>query len=776
MNKKLEVRPDGARVLPLIRGTLVAAGFALISPFASAEDSSGVAQANNLTIEEIIVTARKKDESLQDVPLAVTAITEQLQESSVRRIEDIQDFAPNLYINRTPGIASGAAITIRGVASLESDKSLDPGIGVVMDGMFLGTSSGVLLENFDIDRIEVLRGPQGTLFGKNTTGGILNIIRTPVSLQERSLDISVAAGEHGRQDLKAVAQVPLIQDTLGLKVFGASIESDGFVRNTTLDKDVGGDDKTNYGFALKYVPTDKFDLKFHYEVMEDDSEQGAYVNRNLPGDLACVLNAINLDPATGCESAANDGPNTTESDGANYSDNKYETMLIEANYDTEAFLYTYIYSNRDMNEENLQDFDGAPVHLLRMNFFNDWEQTSHELRVTSQFSDKVQFIAGIYDWETEFYQRWDVYDLFYQLSRLGVPPWPSGRIGVPGYSDVAVWEDDVAGNNGQAQKTTSTAVFFSADWYLTEQWTLTAGLRWTEEEKDFVGGASAPGYYPLRGEPWPGIYNPYIAKKKWTETTPKVGLRFEPNDSSMYYLSYSEGFKSGGFFARQANYDIDPSYEPEYVKNYEFGWKMRLLEGRMTLNGAIFRSDYEDKQESILIPVNLANVATVVRNASSLEMTGVELEMMFQITGAWDLMANYGYLDAEYDDYFADLNGDQVVTDNSDLTSRNTPKNTFGITTSYTVQVGEGELKGRLSYRYRSGLETNASNNPLGSLGSIDNLNANVTYDINNYSISVWGKNITNEREQRWGTVGGLTTRGWWNEPSTYGVTLAASF
>jgi iron complex outermembrane receptor protein len=242
--------------------------------------------------------------------------------------------------------------------------------------------------------------------------------------------------------------------------------------------------------------------------MEDQSEQGAYVNRNAVGELACTVFQIGFDPANGCEINANDGPDTTESDGSNFSDNEYKSTIVTANFDTDAFLYTYIYSNRDMDEQNMQDFDGAPVHLLRMNFFNDWEQTSHEFRVTSQFSEKVQFIAGFYDWETDFDQRWDVYDLFYQLSRLGVPPWPAGRQGVPGYSDVDVWEDDVAGNNGQSQLTTSTAVFASADWYVTDQWTLTLGFRWTEETKDFVGGASAPGYYPLRGEPWPGIFNP----------------------------------------------------------------------------------------------------------------------------------------------------------------------------------------------------------------------------------------------------------------------------
>ena len=749
--------------------------FALVVPAVSSV-AAQEAETPSLAIEEIIVTARKKEESIQDVPMAVTAITDQLRESSVRRIEDIQAFAPNLYINRTPGIASGAAITIRGVASLESDKSYEPSIGVVMDGMFLGTSSGVLLDNFDIERIEVLRGPQGTLFGKNTTGGILNIIRTPVSLNEVGADLSVTIGDFGRQDLKAVIQIPIIEDTLGLKVFAASIEHDGHVYNTFRNKSAGGDDKKNYGFTALWEPNENFSLKFHHEIMEDKSEQGAYVNRNQVGELACTITQIGFDPRNGCEYDANDGPDTVESDGANFSDNEYESTIITANYDTENFLYTYIYSLRDMDEQNMQDFDGSPARLLRMNFFNDWEQTSHEFRITSQFSEKFQFIAGIYDWEADFAQRWNVYDLFYQLSRLGVPPWPSGRIGVEGYDDVVTWEDDVAGNNGQTQITESIAVFASVDWFVTDQWTITAGFRWTEEEKDFVGGASAPGYYPLRGEPWPGVFNPKGFKAKWDETTPKLGVRYQPSDDLMYYANYSEGFKSGGFFARQANYDIYPGYEPEYVKNYEFGWKSTLQDGRMIFNGAIFKSEYDDKQESILIPVNLANVATVVRNAASMEMMGFELELMYQITQAWDLMVNYGYLEAEYKDYLADLNGDNVITDNSGLIPRNTPENTFGITTSYTTQIGDGELKGRVSYRFRDEMNTDSSNNPLGDLDSIENVNATISYSLENYSVSVWGRNLTDEREQRWATIGGLTSRGWWNEPATLGITFSASY
>ena len=736
-------------------------------------------QVNTLAIEEIIVTARKKEESIQDVPMAVTAITDQLRESSVRRIEDIQAFAPNLYINRTPGIASGAAITIRGVASLESDKSYEPSIGVVMDGMFLGTSSGVLLDNFDIERIEVLRGPQGTLFGKNTTGGILNVIRTPVSLDEFGVDLSVTLGDFGRQDLKTVVQVPIIEDQLGVKVFAASIEHDGHVYNSYLDKMAGGDDKLNYGFTLLWEPNDQLSFKLHHEIMQDKSEQGVYVNRNPVGILACTIHQIGFDPNEGCEKDANDGPDLVESDGSNFSDNEYESTIVTVNYDTENFLYTYIYGYRDMDEQNMQDFDGAAVRMLRMNYFNDWEQTSHEFRVTSQFSDKFQFIAGVYDWEVDYSQNWDVYDLFYQLSRLGVGEWGLGDTltgyGRDQYITGLPWGPGLASNNGQTQKTESIAVFFSADWYITDLWTITAGFRWTEEEKDFLGGNKGVGYYPGK-EPRPPLYSPVPYQGKWDETTPKIGVRYQPNDDLMVYANYSEGFKSGGFFGRQANFNIYAGYEPEYVKNYELGWKSTLQDGRMILNGAIFKSEYDDKQESILIPVDLTNVATVVRNAASMEMTGIELELMYQVTEAWDLMVTYGYLEAEYKDYLADLNGDNIITDNSGLIPRNTPENTFGITTSYTAQIGQGELKGRVSYRFRDEMNSDSSNKPQGELDSIENVNATISYSFSNYSITAWGRNLTDEREQRWSTIGGITDRGWWNEPQTLGVTFAASY
>jgi len=720
------------------------------------------ASERSIILEEVIVTARKKDESVQDVPLAVSTISEELEQASVRRLDDIQNYSPNLVIGRTNGIASGANISIRGVSSNESDKSFDPAIGVMMDGMFLGTSSGVLLQNFDIERIEVLRGPQGTLFGKNTTGGIINVIRGSVT-KEWGADISGTFGDHGREDLKAVVNVPLGENS-GVKLFGASIQSDGYIRNRTLNKNVGGDDIVTFGFTTLWEPTDNFNFKLHYEKYKDQSDQGAYHNYNSPAELTCVAELIGLTGgASGCASSAGDDEDHNSANGTNHSDNDYNTFIATVNWDLDSYLLTYIGTSRDMDEQNNQHFDGSQSDLLSMNFFNDWHQTSHELRVTSQFSDNFEFIAGVYFWDVDYVQRWDVNHLHYTLSLLGVVPIPL--------------TPTTSSSNGQEQDTESVAAFFSGDWYVSDKWTLTAGLRWTREEKDFIGGNGGAFYDPAAGDAIPGLVDPVPFADEWTEVTPKVGARYTHSDDLMFYGSYSEGFKSGGFFGRQANYDISPTFEPEYVKNFEIGMKSTLLDGRMILNGAIFISDYEDKQEQILIPINLSNVATVVRNAGALDLDGIELEMMYQISEQWFVRASYGHIEAEYASFTADLNGDGIVTDNSGYTPRFTPENTFGFTTIYNRSFGAGEINATLSYRWTDDIEGSATNNERSHRDDIDNLGATISYMWNDarYRVTAFGRNMTDQRSSGGPYIGGLTHARAWDEPKTYGIEFAVS-
>lgn len=746
-----------------------------------------LAQEKRVALEEVIVTARKREESIQSVPVSVTSIGRELKEASLRRLDDIQSFTPNVYIRTTAGIPGGAAISIRGVSYQETDKTLDPSIGVIMDGLYLGTSSGALLNNFDTKRVEVLRGPQGTLFGKNTTGGVVNIIRGDVTM-EWGGDFSVTLGDDGREDVKGVLNVPLIEDKLGVKLFANQIKSDGWIKNTTINDDAFGDDKNTYGLAVQWRPTDNFDIKLHYERNNDETDTGANVNVSQPGqDLDCNLSDPTYFPGGGfftvpsCEAdeIRADEDNTSAND-RNYNDSEYETYILTMNWDLGPVLLTSITGNRDMDEQYRFEFDGGSQEFLSFDYTNEWEQFSQELRLTSDFSDTIEFVGGLYYWEVDYAQDWDVYELLYSLDASGnlidgVP--------VPG---IAGFTPATTSRNGQSQDTKSYAAFAQGDWSVNDQWTLTAGIRYTYEEKDFIGGNGIV-YEKIPGEPRPEFETASF-DDDWEETTGKLGFRYQHNDDVMVFGSWSEGFKSGGFFGRQASFDgFDPTYEPEYVTNWEIGVKSTWMDGRMTFNPTIFFNDYEDKQEDVLQFNDNSDVQTVIRNASTLQIFGVELEAQYQITEAWDVRISYGYLDAEYDEYLADLNGDGEVTDNSDLQPRNTPENTFGLNTSYTWEIGPGDLVGFASYRWRDDIEVLAQrdptpgsvgNDPLGHLGSIQNLDLNLTYSWSDgrYRLSAYGRNVTDERERVVSRIPNLTSWATWNQGANYGVEFAVSF
>jgi iron complex outermembrane receptor protein len=222
----------------------------------------------------------------------------------------------------------------------------------------------------------------------------------------------------------------------------------------------------------------------------------------------------------------------------------------------------------------------------------------------------------------------------------------------------------------------------------------------------------------------------------------------------------------------------------------EVGFKSTLLDGAMTLNASYFFSDYDDKQVSVLVVRGPADVATVVNNIDSQEISGLEVDLSWQITQNWFVRANYGYLDAEYNEFYADLNGDDAETENSFMQPRNTPENTFGISTVYTAAIGPGNVQGVLAYRYRDAIQTDlVSQSPttppsptntggIGAMGSIYDISAQLSYMFSDdrYRITVYGKNLTDQRELYNQTIGGIATRGYWNDPRTYGVEFAVSF
>lgn len=751
-----------------------------MSPTVMAQDREA-----GLALEEVIVTARKREESIQKVPVSVTSLGKELKEASLRRLDDIQSFTPNVYIRTTSGIPGGASISIRGVSYQETDKSLDPSIGVIMDGLYLGTSSGALLNNFDTARIEVLRGPQGTLHGKNTTGGVVNVIRGDVTM-EWGGDVSATIGDDGREDIMGVFNVPIIDDKLGVKLFANQIKSDGWIRNTTIGEDVFGDDKKTYGFAALWRPTDNLDIKFHYEHNDDDTDTGANMNASIPTpagtappiaqDLDCDLQGALF--AVSCDAQDIGDEDRTTANDNNENDSEYDTFIGTVNWEIGDILITSITGYRTMDEDYRFEFDGGSQEFLSFDYINKWDQFSQELRLTMDVTENINLVAGAFYWDVDYEQEWDVFNLLGNIDAIGGI--------VPGVPGGAGFDENTVSANEQSQDTTSYAAFFQSDWALNEKWTLTVGARYTYEEKDFTGGNGA---IYTRGDPRPDVPSQDF-DDDWDEVTGKLGFSYQHTDDIMIFGSWSEGFKSGGFFGRQANFDIDPTYDPEYVTNWELGMKSTWMDGRLIFNPTIFYNDYEDKQEDILLFIDQTNVATVIRNASTLEIFGAELELQFQVTEAWNIRASYGYLDASYDDYVADLTGDGIdnPSDNSDFTPRNTPENTIGLNSTYTIQIGPGELVGFASYRWRDEIEVLAfpdpilgpegGNDPLGNLDSIDNLDLTLSYIWNDgkYRVTGYGRNITDERERVVSRIPGLTSWATYNQGTNYGVEVAFSF
>jgi len=267
--------------------TALASIWSLDQPLALAEEEQ-------LRLEEVIVTARKRAESMQDVPIAVTALGEQLKRSTVRSIQDVSNFVPNVSIDRI-GSNNGASISIRGISFQETDKSLDPPAGVILDGVYMGVVAGGLLNNFDMERIEVLRGPQGTLFGKNTTAGALNVIRTAPT-RELGAKVKVGAASWDRSEFQAVINMPLT-DNGGLKLYMHRDDHDGYIDNNYLNDDIGGVDYKQLGGTVAFNLTENFDLSFTAEYIEDDSDVGAYANFNKFTDIACLVSVGGFPPA-----------------------------------------------------------------------------------------------------------------------------------------------------------------------------------------------------------------------------------------------------------------------------------------------------------------------------------------------------------------------------------------------------------------------------------------------------------------------------------------------
>jgi len=383
-------------------------------PIWAAEDGSNV-------LEEIVVTARKQEESAQDIPIAITALTQELKNSSIRNLSDLNGYAPNMVFGVDGGRGGGGAnVTIRGISPTRSDdNSFDSPIAVVIDDIFLGTLAGQVIENFDLERVEILRGLQGTLFGKNTVGGVINVIRSRPT-GENGARLKVTAGQDGQREFRAVVNTGL-SDNLALKVFGSSIQYDGFMKNVTTGNNPAEKDYHNIGATILWEPNDRFDLQFTAEIFSDEGTLDAYhTNYNTaPGVIPappagspesdfsggftiCALGGL-LYGVDACRNSLAT-PSFSDNDKDNVYSLETDAYTLKMTYElNENMTLVSVTGYRDVVEYRKFDFDSSAAPFITIERFNEYNQTSQEIRLDGNW-ENVTLSAGLYYFNNEFEQ------------------------------------------------------------------------------------------------------------------------------------------------------------------------------------------------------------------------------------------------------------------------------------------------------------------------------------------------------------------------------------
>ena len=762
----------------------------LLSHAVSAETAASTNDRASKVIEEIVVTARMHEEGLQSAPIAISAFTgETLEYRGVTKLDQITKFVPNLTIENNPsfgGASNSAAIYIRGIGQKEFLPTTEPGVGLYVDGVYVARSVGALLDIVDVERLEVLRGPQGTLFGRNTIGGALSIVTMKSEPGgEISGRLSGALGTDDLVHLRGAAHLPL-GDTLAARLSVASFQQDGYVKRSD-GTDLGEDDTLTARLAFAWEPTDQFRADVSFDWTRDretgpamelididftDLSQLQGLVAAVPPPMAFIHNITTAAAAPGVPCAATDADGngvTHNPDVPNCYDSRY---IDPENGDNEgtapAFSETDIFGTsatlswdishsltfksitgwRDLDSEFARDGDHSPHRISQFHDDLEQQQFTQEFQLLGS-QQRMNWVAGFY------YFREDgdnVNTLDFTVSNF--------RSG--GEFDNEAW-----------------AVFGQLTYDFTERLHLTLGGRYTEEEKSFLpdqiiyenyyAGISQvlPPGHPLAVLDAPFLQAgerilPYLEKTiDIDEFTPMLNLSYDFTDAVMGYFSYSEGFKSGGFTQRvfppivagftappgTPDIDLIPTYEPESVDSFELGIKATAWDNRLRLNGAIFHSEYEDMQVQVF-----NSVAPVTENIGEATINGAELEFTLIPGDGWLVEASLAWLDPEYDDIDTG-----ITLIGEDFAFERVPEFSSSLGASKEFSLGgSGFLVLRGDWSYQSNTYNDAYNTPQLKTDSYHLLDASVRWQNHgeNWSVILTGLNLTDEQYLATGVYG----------------------
>lgn len=695
------------------------------------------------TLEEIVVTARKREESIQDTPISITAFSgDDLVSRQLDNIGQISESTPNLIFNERAGLSGNSGSTtvfIRGVGQLDFTLNVEAGVGIYVDDVYVSRSTGALIDLLDIERVEVLRGPQGTLFGRNTTGGAVSVT-SKLPGEEFEAKLGLTAGNYDRLDVYGTVNLPL-SDNLYNRTSINYRGRDGYYERLFDDADVSDVDSLGFRSRFLWRPSETLDVILSLDGTRDRQGVGGLTLLSIeealstPTSIASLHNAVfapQLDPqgasqgqcfAPGAASSAcynrqwlTDDIYQTNASAESKSDLDLWGVSATVNWDIGDLTLKSVTAFRSVEADSSMDLDGSPLQVFDLNAQEmDNETFTQEFQLLGRaFNDRLNWILG-----------------FYYLDEDGT------------YLETisAAFADLTSGGR---TTTESTAVFAQGTYDLTDNLSITVGIRYTDDEREFTPNAFIlerdrlsliPAGVPLL-PPVPSNINS-------TETTPMVNLSHAFTDDFMVYATYSEGYKGGGFTQRVAEPNpIVPSFDPEFVTAYEIGSKFSGLDNRLRINGAVFFTDYEDihvigRQPGALGPVNI--------NAGEAEIKGFEIELAYLPVAGLLFELGAGYLDAEYTS-FTDAVFDPVGSVNNKLPM--TPEWSWNASISYAFDLAGGHsLTPRVDYSYSDSVFYEFNNRAPLSQDDYSLWNASVAFETadGEWLVALSGKNLTDE-------------------------------
>lgn len=709
-------------------------------------------------IEEITVTARRRAERLQDTPISITAFTdEELRRITSNQIDAIGRRTPNLEFNFTAANSGGSNATayIRGIGQTDFLVTVNPGVGIYLDGVYLGRATGASLDLLDVERIEVLRGPQGTLFGRNTIGGAIRVITKDPNMTELEGFAQVTAGNLSRIDGQVGVSGPLIEDKLAVRLTAASNNRNGFGDiEMQPDRDALGDVENQVvRGAVLWEPNSRLSFALDADYSHQDQETTAYdlVEVNPAGSVISLFNAFAA-PAVGAAVTPDlvDG-DIRDINNINLSVNDHEIwgISLTAGYDAGPVQLKSISAYRNLEAEFGRDADATGVEISSTRNMVEQEQFSQELQLSGRsFENRLDWVTGLYYYHEQATDdnRVNLYrGLFDALEALptsldnlamgnfGAPQTP-GVPGGPGNPvNVAL---DLELSPIVDIETNSYAAFGEFTYDLSEKFSVTGGVRYSVDLIDNLISQT-------RRASGAVIFDGLESGDRFGAWTGRAGLEYKPTDRSLLYFSASRGFKSGGFNGRPTQEAQLQSFGPEFVWTYEIGAKADLWDNRLRTNLALFYSDYTDIQLQIRsFDPQTGTFVELTDNAAAATIKGIELETSF-VPNEWArLDFNLSVLDAEYDDI-----GQATINPNNEFPRAPDLTTTTILTLFAPLPARYGSLNFQTEWAYNSGYFVDTINTQSTEQGDFNLWDMRLTYTSpgETWELTAFANNVFDE-------------------------------